>query len=276
MLLYLIPKDWKKEPTDPQLTKMYFMIPPIARHWVKGKSRVQPNLCGYQLGYAEGTSSKGDLAEESFTIGDSKSLKRIVFGCGHLNQGEGYEHYATGVIGLGDNRLSMIYQMPHQAGFTEKPTLPYHIEKNLHGRAQLNYKDNTIPPFGNMIVDVGSTYSYIHHKLFDRLKAKLEKAVGCKVVKARWEKGHVCLKARGTVLPSITFHFDGDMKLTLPPENNYRTVSLKTNIECLTILGNENPNGEAIFGVWGQANFGVGYDLEQKRIFFMEKDCTEY
>ncbi|KAK3193783.1 hypothetical protein Dsin_025093, partial [Dipteronia sinensis] len=284
----------------------------------QGKFRVRPYLCGYQLKYTEGTTSKGDLAEESFAIGDSISLQGIVFGCGHRNKGEGYEHYATGVIGLGDSQLSLIYQLPIKRKFSyclvdrsrrettskinfgsvgldtkssavvstplvkpkASPTSShYHItliKIDMGGRAQLNYNDSTIPPLGNMIVDVASTYSYIHHQLFDSLKAKMERAVGYKAEKDLWEKGRICFKARKRFLPSITFHFDGGMKLTLPPENSYFTVSQKKNIECLTILGNEDPKDEAVFGVSGQANFVVGYDLELKRIFFMEKDCTEY
>ena len=71
------------------------------------------STCQYYYLYMDISSTKGDLATETFTIGNSNStLPEIVFGCGHLNNGGTFAtSSSTGSIGLSGGKFSLVSQL---------------------------------------------------------------------------------------------------------------------------------------------------------------------
>ncbi|TXG49620.1 hypothetical protein EZV62_025495 [Acer yangbiense] len=296
-MIYLIPKDWKKEPADPQPTKVYYLSLPFARHCIISL-KLNQTYVGTKLHMWKERQAKEIWLKKASPLVTRIPYQEIVFGCGHENkemEATHYARYATGVIGLSDNKLSLIYQMPIKPKFSYclvdrsnrqvkskinfgsigmdtkssavvstplvKPKLSptskqYHIslkQIDIGDRQVLVYKDPTIPKLGNMIVDCGTTYSYIHPKLYNALKVKMEKEVGAKTVEDPAGAGRICFKKRKAPLPSIAFHFDGGAKLTLPRLNIFVTVGIRRDIQCLIILPRKKIKEMqqfSEFGVW--------------------------
>ncbi|KAK1571797.1 hypothetical protein Q3G72_023132 [Acer saccharum] len=123
-----------------------------------------------------------------------------------------------GSIGM-DTKTSTVVSTPFVKPKLSPTSKHYHIslkQIDIGHRQKLVYKDPTIPKLGNMIVDCGTTYSYIHLKLYDSLKAKMEKVVRAKTVEDPTYASRLCFKKSKAPLPSIAFPLDGGAKLTLP------------------------------------------------------------
>ncbi|KAI7990251.1 Aspartic proteinase nepenthesin-2 [Camellia lanceoleosa] len=77
--------------------------------------RIEKSICQYNLSYADGAMSTGFIAVESFTFEandfiERTTLENIDFGCGTMNiDGSGLG--APGIIGLGNDRVSLIRQL---------------------------------------------------------------------------------------------------------------------------------------------------------------------
>ncbi|KAK1374173.1 aspartic proteinase CDR1-like [Heracleum sosnowskyi] len=72
------------------------------------------NFCNYEVTYGDGSSSKGDIALESFTFGTTSGkpvvLPKVSFGCGHRNGGD-FDKSTDGIVGLGNSDLSIVNQL---------------------------------------------------------------------------------------------------------------------------------------------------------------------
>ncbi|XP_043693310.1 aspartic proteinase CDR1-like [Telopea speciosissima] len=77
------------------------------------------NDCEYNNYYGDGSSTRGFLATETFTLsstsGKSVTLLEKIFGCGHNNQGT-YDEGESGLVGLGGGSLSLISQLKSSIG----------------------------------------------------------------------------------------------------------------------------------------------------------------
>ncbi|KAJ9567693.1 hypothetical protein OSB04_003659 [Centaurea solstitialis] len=67
------------------------------------------NVCQYLIQYGDQSYTRGDLANDTFSIG-STQLKSTVFGCGRDNKGT-FSADTSGLIGLGPGPLSIINQL---------------------------------------------------------------------------------------------------------------------------------------------------------------------
>ncbi|KAL0425514.1 UNVERIFIED_CONTAM: Aspartic proteinase CDR1 [Sesamum radiatum] len=70
--------------------------------------------CNYAISYGDNSFSKGDLATETITLGsttrENVSIPNVIIGCGHLDQGA-FGVDASGIVGLGGGKVSLIIQM---------------------------------------------------------------------------------------------------------------------------------------------------------------------
>ncbi|KAL0379971.1 UNVERIFIED_CONTAM: Aspartic proteinase CDR1 [Sesamum angustifolium] len=70
--------------------------------------------CNYAISYGDNSFSKGDLATETITLGSTSrgnvSIPNVIIGCGHLDQGT-FGVDASGIVGLGGGKVSLITQM---------------------------------------------------------------------------------------------------------------------------------------------------------------------
>ncbi|KAJ4954625.1 hypothetical protein NE237_011408 [Protea cynaroides] len=80
-----------------------------------GQSTCSSDVCKYSYAYGDQSFTNGNLASDTFTLGNSNSgryvsLPKKVFGCGHNNQGT-FDKHGSGLIGLGGGPLSLISQL---------------------------------------------------------------------------------------------------------------------------------------------------------------------
>ncbi|GAU19531.1 hypothetical protein TSUD_303440 [Trifolium subterraneum] len=157
---------------------------------------------------------------ETFTFGDDKknqvSVKNIGFGCGEDNEGQGFEQ-ASGIT-VGDTRLS--------------------IEKSTF--------DVSDDGSGGVIIDSGTTITYIEENAFDTLKKEFISQTKLPVDKS-----------------------GGDLEL---PGENYMIADSSLGVGCLAMGAS---NGMSIFGNVQQQNILVNHDLQKETISFVPTQCNK-
>lgn len=69
--------------------------------------------CRYEVAYGDGSYTKGTLALETLTFGQT-AIRNVAIGCGHINKGMFVG--AAGLLGLGSGSMSFVGQLGGQAG----------------------------------------------------------------------------------------------------------------------------------------------------------------
>ncbi|KAK7855290.1 protein aspartic protease in guard cell 2 [Quercus suber] len=69
--------------------------------------------CRYEVQYGDGSYTKGTLAFETLTFGQT-AIRNVAIGCGHINKGMFVG--AAGLLGLGSGSMSFVGQLGGQAG----------------------------------------------------------------------------------------------------------------------------------------------------------------
>ncbi|KDP37099.1 hypothetical protein JCGZ_06155 [Jatropha curcas] len=122
---------------------------------------------------------------------------------------------------------------------------------------------------GNIIIDSGTTLTFLDSKLYNKLELVLEKAVEGERVSDPNGIFSICFRDKiGIELPIITVHFT-DADVELKPINTF--AKAEEDLLCFTMIPS---NGIAIFGNLAQMNFLVGYDLDKNCVSFMPTDCS--
>lgn len=121
-----------------------------------------------------------------------------------------------------------------------------------------------------IIVDSGSTLTYLPKNLYSSLEAAVRKQMRLEVA-ADPLHTRLCYKTPdGSIRgPLITVHFVG-ANIKLYPINSFLKIS--KNVYC---LGFESHNGVAILGNLAQVNFLMGFDLKRKAVSFKRADCSK-
>ncbi|KAL0310399.1 UNVERIFIED_CONTAM: Aspartic proteinase CDR1 [Sesamum calycinum] len=232
------------------------------------------NGCLYQVRYGDSSYSNGDLAVETFTFDSSTSnesvvFPKVVFGCGHNNDGT-FNETGSGIVGLGGGAVSIVRQLettiggkfsycltnldsksPSKISFgpnaivigpdvsstplvQKSPDTFYYLtlEGVSVGNEALAY--NYIPNSnskasveeGNIIIDSGTTLTYLPSSLYKGLESTLEKSISGNRVSDPQGLFGLCYKlpSNGEFnAPPIIAHFTGaDVELT--QENTFLEV----------------------------------------------------
>ncbi|XP_027157774.1 aspartic proteinase CDR1-like [Coffea eugenioides] len=132
-----------------------------------------------------------------------------------------------------------------------------------------NYLSSMPQVQGNIIIDSGTTITFLPLDLYVGLRSAVGGAMGNKTVPDPFSNFELCYASvNETKVPAVTFHFQGaDLKLE-PVNLFYRTSNTSV---CLAFLPS---NSVAILGNVAHMNVKVGYDLVKKIISFMPKDCS--
>ncbi|XP_027062655.2 aspartic proteinase CDR1-like [Coffea eugenioides] len=138
----------------------------------------------------------------------------------------------------------------------------------------LSKPDNSSPndfPGGNIIIDSGTTLTFVLQDFYQRLEAKVIKITRGTRVSDPGGQFSLCYKVEKRLkIPKIVAHFaNADIKL--PPDGTFLEVS--KGIVCLAIVPTD---GIAIFGNVLQINHLIGYDLVNKKLSFLPTSCTKY
>ena len=124
----------------------------------------------------------------------------------------------------------------------------------------------------NMIIDSGTTYTFLLPEFHKDLVSALLKTIHAKRVKD--PKGVLSprFRSKGDIdIPIITVLFTG-VDVKLKPINTF--ARMDDDLVCFTMI--PSPDNLAIFGNLAEINFLVLYDLEAKKVSFKHADCTKH
>ncbi|XP_023000629.1 aspartic proteinase CDR1-like [Cucurbita maxima] len=127
---------------------------------------------------------------------------------------------------------------------------------------------------GNIIIDSGTTLTFLPQYLYNAVISTLASVVRAKRVEdpsGILELCYVAAKVDDLDIPIITAHFSGGAAVKLLPLNTFVTVA--DNVTCLSFKSSFDDNLN-IFGNLAQVNILIGYDLERKRLSFKHKVCA--
>ncbi|KAK4261566.1 hypothetical protein QN277_004545 [Acacia crassicarpa] len=188
---------------------------------------------------------------------------------------------STGKISFGDNDAVVSGSGLVTIPLVEREPSTYYflkLEAISVGNKRIPYKGSTkISPTENVIIDSGTTLTFLPTKFYDDIVTAAVKVVNDTRVKDPTNVFGLCYNYPSNVgeinddlrFPILTAHFSGgDVKLQ--PVNTF--VQVEEDLICLALVGTSD---FAIFGSLAQINFLIGYDLEAKTVSFLPKDCTQ-
>ncbi|KAK9156269.1 hypothetical protein Sjap_003749 [Stephania japonica] len=146
---------------------------------------------------------------------------------------------------------------------------------------------------GGMLIDSGTTYTHLPKPIYSDLLSKIKSLMIMHPRAHDFENrtgfdlcySLPCLNNSSSAdddnepLPSLTFHFLGNVNLTLPKENYFYAMAAPSNlrvVKCflIQIMDDEDYGPAAVFGSFQQQNVQVVYDLEEERIGFQPMECA--
>lgn len=131
-------------------------------------------------------------------------------------------------------------------------------------------KDGT----GGMIIDSGTTITYLEESAFTLLKKEFSSQVNLPVDDSSSTGLDLCFKLPSNTnnieIPKLVFHFEGaDMDL---PADNYMIADSRMGIACLAM---GSSSGMSIFGNVQQQNTIVIHHLDKETISFVPTQCDK-
>ncbi|KAK6116936.1 hypothetical protein DH2020_049311 [Rehmannia glutinosa] len=269
---------------DPRKTKTYRTLSceSQACSAVGSSSCDTNNVCEYQYSYGDSSYTIGDLAVETFTFDsgttESVSFPKVVFGCGHQNEGT-FSETGSGLIGLGGGPLSIISQLNKSIGgkFSYCLTL-----LNSNVSSQISFGTNAIVT-GPSVVSTPlvkkdpNTFYYLTIEESsvgtNRVEYQNSKASSVdegKRVSDSQGSFKLCYELTSDFsAPPVIAHFKGaDVELT--QESTF--LEVEQGVVCLTLVPSEDL---AIFGNLHQMNYEIGYDIVGQSVNFLRKDCSK-
>ncbi|KAM6590359.1 hypothetical protein CsatA_012964 [Cannabis sativa] len=128
---------------------------------------------------------------------------------------------------------------------------------------------------GGLIIDSGTTITYLEKKAFDIVKEEFTSQINLPVDKSGSQGLDLCFNlpkySTSVEVPKLSFHFKNDAVLELPPEN-YILSDRTLGVLCLAM---GSSSGMSIFGNIQQQNFLVVHDLSEGTMSFVPTQCNQ-
>lgn len=245
----------------------------------------------------------------------SISLSSTVFGCGVDQQGS-LGRRGEGIVGMGTGPASLISQLgsninykfsyclaPLSSGvdskltfgadvtgsgivstpFTTSELSPTFYTLTLDAIRVEDTNNPVLVQVGlDVIIDSGTTLTFLPTSVYDDVKASLVSAIGLNPVPSPSQGYDLCYSTSSSSSlssslssggefspPDVVFQFEG-ADVVLKAINTFRQI--EEDIICLAMLATNS--GPYIFGNIAQVNFQVGYDLQANQVSFAPADCT--
>ncbi|KAK4717404.1 hypothetical protein R3W88_015742 [Solanum pinnatisectum] len=127
---------------------------------------------------------------------------------------------------------------------------------------------------GGMIIDSGTTITYLQETAFTLLKKEFSSQINLSVDDSSSTGLDLCFKLPSNTnniqVPKLIFHFEGaDMDL---PAENYMIADSRMGIACLAM---GSSSGMSIFGNVQQQNMMVIHDLDKETLSFVPTQCDK-
>jgi hypothetical protein len=142
------------------------------------------------------------------------------------------------------------------------------------GNKRVDIKGSPMDVEGNIIIDSGTTLTFLPSDVYAKLKYAMVESVNLKRVDDPNHTFDLCynVTSNGYNFPLITAHFKGaDVKL----HSIGTFVRIADDIVCLAFSPSDDETAPPIFGNLAQQNLLVGYDLKQKIVSFKPMDCSK-
>uniref|UniRef100_A0A2N9IN78 Peptidase A1 domain-containing protein n=1 Tax=Fagus sylvatica TaxID=28930 RepID=A0A2N9IN78_FAGSY len=245
---------------------------------------------------------------------DKVSIPNIGFGCGSDNEGDGFSQgsglvglgrgplslvsqlkepkFSYCLTSIDDSKTSTILlgslasvNSTHKSittTLTQNPSQPSFYYLSLEGISvgdtRLDIDKSTFElqddGTGGLIIDSGTTLTYIDGNAFDALKKEFTSQTKLPVDNSGVSGLDLCFTLPSDTtdieVPKLVFHFDGG-DLDLPVEN-YIVADSSTGLLCLA-MGSSGSSGMSIFGNIQQQNFLVVHDLVKESLSFIPTQC---
>ncbi|KAK7316907.1 hypothetical protein RJT34_00711 [Clitoria ternatea] len=246
--------------------------------------------------------------------GSKVSVENIGFGCGEDNEGDGFEQasglvglgrgplslvsqlkeprFSYCLTSIDDTKSSVLLfgSLASVNGTKEALTTPllknpsqpsfYYLslEGISVGDTQLSIAKSTFDVSddgsGGVIIDSGTTITYIEQKAFEALKKEFISQTNLPLDKSDSTGLDVCFNlpsgSTEVEVPKLVFHFKGgDLEL---PAENYMIADSNLGLACLAMGAS---SGMSIFGNVQQQNILVNHDLEKETISFLPTSCDQ-
>ncbi|XP_028793680.1 aspartic proteinase CDR1-like [Neltuma alba] len=142
------------------------------------------------------------------------------------------------------------------------------------GNKRVSYKGSKVTENeneGNIIIDSGTTLTFLPAGFFDDLVKALEEAIDGEKVDDPGNVLRLCYKSTvdNLNIPILTAHFEGG-DVELQPFNTF--VQVADGVVCLSMLEGDTP----VYGNLAQRNFLIGYDLEASKVSLVSRDCSKH
>lgn len=160
---------------------------------------------------------------------------------------------------------------------------------NIHLEVPLNLQEFDSEGNGGMIIDSGTTYTHLPETLYRKVLGTLEAIIAYPRSmeyenRTAFDLCYLVLSSQNYQgFPTITYHFQNNVTLSLPTENHFYAFSpaagngdASSKVHCFMLQSFEEVDVSgfsAILGNFQQQNIQVVYDTEQSRIGFELKDC---
>ncbi|KAK7860466.1 aspartic proteinase cdr1 [Quercus suber] len=246
--------------------------------------------CQYSMDYYDGSSSDGDLAVDTLTLGSTTSrpvpLPKTIIGCGYDNE-RFTNANGSGVIGLGRGAISLASQPGSSIGGKFSYCL---IPFTSHGNttSKLNFGSNAVVAGSGAVstpLILGQdSYYYITLEAISVGRKRIDLTNASE--SGNLEKGNIIINSGITVtslpeqlypddfrIPSITAHFTGaDVELS----SNTTFISVNEEVVCLAFVPADDLQPATFFGNLAQSNLLVGIDVLNETVSFKPTDCTKH
>ncbi|GFQ05211.1 aspartic proteinase nepenthesin-1 [Phtheirospermum japonicum] len=284
-------------------TNLCKALPPKASICNKG------GYCDYSYSYGDGSSTRGALATETFTFEGKVKVPGIGFGCGLANKGDSlnssgvvglgpgglslvsqmnqsrfsyclptYGSDGTGVLTIGCRATNHPGVKVKATPLIKNPLWPYYYYLSLQGisigRTHLPIDNSTFAirkdGLGGLIIDSGTTLTYLEESAFDQVKRELTRQLGLNTTDKNDTGLDLCFNitshdVKMVKFPSFVFHFLNGVNLNLRHKNYFITDS-EEGVGCLAM---EASSGFSILGNFQQQNTLVVHDLAKGRLSFL-------
>ncbi|XP_028768318.1 aspartyl protease family protein At5g10770-like [Neltuma alba] len=299
---------------DPSHSSSYSNIPcsssqcsQLSSAGIEQKCSASPDGCTYGIKYGDGSTSTGNLANETLTITQTDVVDNFLFGCGHDN--EGLFNGTAGLLGLGRNAISFVQQtsdmfhrifsycIPSTASevgyltfggvpasdniiytpFSSIPQSPSFYALDLTGislaGSSLSIPSSVFSSVG-VIIDSGTVLTWLPPAAYGPLRDAFRNAMSKYPMAGSFDELDTCYDLSGygsVVVPKVTLSFGGGVNVDLDASGVVYVVS-ETQV-CLAFATDEDLVDIAILGNVQQKTIEVVYDVGGGRIGFRPASC---
>ncbi|KAI9082906.1 hypothetical protein K1719_035049 [Acacia pycnantha] len=246
------------------------------------------NHCKYDAHYVDASSSNGDVAIDTLTLGSTNG-RQVAFLRPCLDAGlvtKGYLMKRR--LGLLDLDVALFHWshrlVPPLMGNSRtvstalvdghRPAWYFLTLEGISvGDKRFNVSPGLLPVAdGNIIIDSGTTLTLLPQLLYSNMEFEVASQMTLERVRIPQNLLNLCYKLpsdKSFAAPTITIHFkNANLKLDV----TYNTFFIVS--EGVVCFAFKAYSSGSIFGNLAQANFQVGYDLQKKMVSFKPMDCT--